>query len=85
MLLIGLSILLGVLVGDEFLVILLLYFLLTVAYSLVLKRVVLVDSLTLAILYTVRIIAGATVASLALSFWLLAFSVFIFLSLDRYL
>jgi len=59
----------------------LLYLLLTVAYSLVLKRLVLVDCLTLATLYTVRIIAGAAVVSVSLSFWLLAFSVFLFLSL----
>jgi len=68
-------------VGTDFLVVLLLYLLITVVYSLVLKRVVLVDCLTLAILFTIRIIAGAAAASLSLSFWLLAFSVFIFLSL----
>ena len=59
----------------------LLYLLLTVVYSLVLKRLVLVDCLTLATLYTVRIIAGAAAVSVSLSFWLLAFSIFIFLSL----
>jgi 4-hydroxybenzoate polyprenyltransferase len=80
-LLAGLGIVLGVVVGTEFLIVLLVYLLLTVIYSLVLKSIVLVDCLTLATLYTVRIIAGAAAASLALSFWLLAFSVFIFLSL----
>ena len=80
-LLIGVSIALGTIVGSAFLVVLLLYLLLTVAYSLVLKRLVLVDCLTLATLYTVRIIAGAAVVSVSLSFWLLAFSVFLFLSL----
>ena len=39
------------------------------------------DCLTLATLYTIRIIAGAAAVSVSLSFWLLAFSVFIFLSL----
>ena len=80
-LLIGSSVTLGAIVGEDFLVILLLYLALTVAYSLALKRVVLVDCLTLATLYTVRIIAGAAAVSVTLSFWLLAFSVFIFLSL----
>jgi 4-hydroxybenzoate polyprenyltransferase len=80
-LLIGSSVTLGAIVGEDFLVILSLYFSLTVAYSLALKRVVLVDCLTLATLYTVRIIAGAAAVSVTLSFWLLAFSVFIFLSL----
>jgi len=41
----------------------------------------LVDCLALAMLYTVRIVAGAAAAGLSLSFWLLAFSVFLFLSL----
>jgi len=80
-LLIGISVTLGAIVGEDFLVILLLYLSLTAAYSLVLKRVVLVDCLTLATLYTARIIAGAAAVSVTLSFWLLAFSVFIFLSL----
>jgi 4-hydroxybenzoate polyprenyltransferase/phosphoserine phosphatase len=80
-LLIGVSIAIGTIVGSAFLVVLLLYLLLTVAYSLVLKRVVLVDCLMLATLYTVRIIAGAAAVSVSLSFWLLAFSVFLFLSL----
>jgi len=41
----------------------------------------LVDCLTLAVLYTLRIVSGAAAAGMALSFWLLAFSVFLFLSL----
>jgi 4-hydroxybenzoate polyprenyltransferase len=80
-LLISVSIALGTLVSSDFLIVLLLYLLLTVVYSLVLKRLVLVDCLTLATLYTVRIIAGAAAVSVSLSFWLLAFSIFIFLSL----
>lgn len=57
------------------------YFVLTCAYSWGLKRLILLDCLTLAMLYTLRIVAGASAASMALSFWLLAFSVFLFLSL----
>ena len=79
--LIGVSMVLGAIVGSDFLVMLLLYLLMTFAYSLVLKRLVLVDCLTLATLYTVRVIAGAVAVGISLSFWLLAFSVFIFLSL----
>jgi 4-hydroxybenzoate polyprenyltransferase len=41
----------------------------------------LIDCLTLALLYTLRIIAGAAAVEHNLSFWLLAFSVFLFLSL----
>jgi 4-hydroxybenzoate polyprenyltransferase/phosphoserine phosphatase len=53
----------------------------TLAYSLVLKRVVLVDVLVLAGLYTVRLLAGAAATQVDISPWLAAFSVFLFLSL----
>ncbi|WP_255440409.1 UbiA family prenyltransferase [Caenimonas sedimenti] len=75
------SLALALLVNLEFLGWLAIYFALTWAYSWRLKRVVLVDCLTLAGLYTLRVVAGAAAASLALSFWLLAFSGFLFLSL----
>ena len=68
-------------VGGHFLPWLLFYFLLTCAYSWGLKRLMLIDCLTLAMLYTLRIVAGAAAISMSLSFWLLAFSVFLFLSL----
>jgi 4-hydroxybenzoate polyprenyltransferase/phosphoserine phosphatase len=68
-------------VGDGFFAWLSAYFLLTCAYSWLLKRLMLVDCVTLALLYTLRIIAGAAALSMPLSFWLLAFSVFLFLSL----
>jgi 4-hydroxybenzoate polyprenyltransferase len=54
---------------------------LTVLYSLHLKQLAVVDVLTLAALYTLRIIAGAAAINVAMSFWLLLFSMFIFLSL----
>ena len=57
------------------------YYALTIAYSFGLKSMVLIDMITLAGLYTVRIIAGAMAIEVALSFWLLLFSVFLFLSL----
>ncbi len=66
---------------PTFLLCLGIYFLLTCAYSLRLKRLVLLDCLTLAVLYTLRIIAGAAAIGMSLSFWLLAFSIFLFLSL----
>jgi 4-hydroxybenzoate polyprenyltransferase/phosphoserine phosphatase len=68
-------------VGGSFLPWLVVYFALTCAYSWGLKRLVLVDCLTLAVLYTLRIVAGAAAVSVPLSFWLLAFSIFLFLSL----
>jgi 4-hydroxybenzoate polyprenyltransferase/phosphoserine phosphatase len=57
------------------------YYLLTLAYSFALKGRVLIDAMTLAGLYTLRIIAGAAAVAVALSFWLLLFSIFLFLSL----
>jgi 4-hydroxybenzoate polyprenyltransferase/phosphoserine phosphatase len=57
------------------------YYVLTLAYSLSLKRRMVVDVITLAGLYTLRIIVGAVTLDIPLSFWLLAFSMFMFLSL----
>lgn len=57
------------------------YFVLTIAYSFRLKQIAMLDVLTLAGLYTIRIIAGATAIDVQPSFWLLTFSMFIFLSL----
>ena len=57
------------------------YIVVTVWYSSKLKRIPMVDILTLASLYTVRVIAGAAATEIRPSFWLLAFSVFLFLSL----
>lgn len=57
------------------------YWLLTMAYSFKLKGIVLVDAICLAALYTLRVIAGGAAANVALSFWLLVFSIFLFLSL----
>ena len=69
------------LVSLAFLFMLVLYIILTSAYSLVLKDYVLIDVLVLAILYTMRIFAGAVASAVTTSSWLLAFSLFIFLSL----
>jgi 4-hydroxybenzoate polyprenyltransferase/phosphoserine phosphatase len=80
-LLLVVSFLLAWVVGWPFFSWLLFYFLVTVAYSFYLKRLVLIDCLVLALLYTLRIVAGAAAIGLGLTFWLLAFSVFLFLSL----
>jgi 4-hydroxybenzoate polyprenyltransferase len=57
------------------------YFAMTLAYSVRLKRQVIVDVLLLAALYTTRVIAGAAATDVLPSFWLLAMSMFVFLSL----
>jgi 4-hydroxybenzoate polyprenyltransferase/phosphoserine phosphatase len=64
-----------------FLFFLIVYTFLTLAYSFDLKRRLIVDALTLAVLYTLRIIAGAAAIGVSLTEWLLMFSLFFFVSL----
>jgi 4-hydroxybenzoate polyprenyltransferase/phosphoserine phosphatase len=53
----------------------------TLAYSLRLKRAVMVDVIVLSGLYTIRILAGSAATGVAVSTWLASFSIFFFLSL----
>ena len=57
------------------------YIVATTAYTLFLKRVVVVDVLLLSGLYTLRLLAGGAAAGTEISQWLAAFSSFLFLSL----
>lgn len=57
------------------------YLALTLLYSFWMKRRLLLDVLLLAALYTLRILGGGRATGIAISEWLLAFSVFFFLSL----
>ncbi|MBR1169635.1 UbiA family prenyltransferase [Bradyrhizobium liaoningense] len=68
-------------ISPLFLGVLGLYLVTTIAYSLALKRKMLVDIVTLAGLYTLRIVAGAVGVGVVLSEWLLIFSLFVFTSL----
>jgi 4-hydroxybenzoate polyprenyltransferase len=70
----------GLLSGFS-LAIVVLYFIVAAAYSFSLKKEALLDVFTLASLYTLRIIEGGLAAAVPLSVWLLAFSMFLFLSL----
>lgn len=72
---------LALVLGPMFLAVLAGYYLLTVAYSLWLKRKMLIDICVLATLYTFRVIAGGVATDIPLSVWLLAFSAFFFLAL----
>ncbi len=69
------------LLGLEFLAVMLGYVIVTSAYSLSLKRRLVVDICVLAGLYTLRIFAGGAATGIPLSVWLLAFSIFLFFSL----
>lgn len=69
------------LLGSIFIFVIGAYYITTLAYSLVLKRKIIIDICVLAGLYTTRILAGGAASGIGLSIWLLAFSVFLFLSL----
>jgi 4-hydroxybenzoate polyprenyltransferase len=70
-----------VFVTPAFVIVLLGYVVLTTAYSFVLKQRMIVDVLTLASLFTYRVMAGGVAVDVKLSPWLLAFSIFFFTSL----
>jgi len=72
---------LAVTVNSVFVGWLIAYLVVTIAYTLVLKQVALLDCLALGALYTLRIVAGWSAIQLPASFWLLVFSLFFFLSL----
>jgi 4-hydroxybenzoate polyprenyltransferase len=67
--------------NDLFVLVLTIYLVLTLTYSLKIKQYIGMDVIALASLYTVRIIAGAVILGVTISFWLLSFSMFLFLSL----
>jgi 4-hydroxybenzoate polyprenyltransferase/phosphoserine phosphatase len=69
------------LLPPTFLALLGLYVVTTVAYSLLLKRKLFVDVVTLAGLYTIRVMAGLEAIQARQSQWLLMISLFMFMSL----
>ena len=69
------------LISLEFVGMLALYIVLTSAYSWSLKSYVLIDVIMLSVLYTLRILAGSVAVGVSTSSWLLAFSLFLFISL----
>ncbi|HEY8749326.1 MAG TPA: UbiA family prenyltransferase [Tepidisphaeraceae bacterium] len=75
------GLILAALLPSQFRLMLLGYLVLTTAYSLWLKQKVLIDVILLASLYSWRIVAGAIAVDVHLTMWLLAFSMFFFLSL----
>ncbi|WP_073631705.1 UbiA family prenyltransferase [Pseudoxanthobacter soli] len=79
--LLGLSFLIALFLPWKFLGVLAAYYALTCAYSFTLKRKMLVDVVALACLYGTRLWAGAAAVGLAISPWLMAFAIFIFLCL----
>jgi 4-hydroxybenzoate polyprenyltransferase/phosphoserine phosphatase len=79
--LLAVGVIIAVFLPPKFQLVFATYYVLTCAYSFGLKGRVIIDAMALAGLYTLRVIAGAAAVSVPLSFWLLLFSVFLFLSL----
>lgn len=79
--LIATTVLLSISLSTAFIVTLVVYFITTNLYTLRLKYIPILDVAILAGLYTLRVIAGGFSAQAPISFWLLAFSCFIFFSL----
>jgi 4-hydroxybenzoate polyprenyltransferase len=72
---------LGACLHPSFLAALVGYYTLTLAYSLILKRLAMLDVVALSGLYGIRMVAGAAVSGVPLSHWLAAFAMFLFLFL----
>ena len=66
---------------TEFVMLLALYFVMNLAYTLWLKSKVIVDVILLAAMYNLRVLAGGAASDIAISDWLLAFGMSIFTSL----
>lgn len=69
------------LLPREFFTVYVLYIIATTAYSMALKKVIMLDALMLAGFYTLRIFAGSLATQTPVSKWLLLFSLFFFLGL----
>lgn len=79
--LIVIGLILGSFLGLSFVFTLLIYYFLSTIYSLSLKKYIIIDICILALLFTLRIVAGSFATEIDISFWLIAFSIFIFFSL----
>jgi 4-hydroxybenzoate polyprenyltransferase/phosphoserine phosphatase len=79
--LLALSAALCVFMPAQFVLILAAYYLCTLSYSLWIKRLMVADVMMLALLYTLRIFAGAAATRIPVSPWMLAFSMFLFFCL----
>lgn len=71
----------SMLLPPVFSAVLLLYLVITTLYSWRLKQLALLDVMTLAGLYAIRILAGTAAYDVETSTWLIAFSIFLFFSL----
>lgn len=75
------ALLLAFVLAPQFAYVMLGYYCLTLAYSFSFKRIAILDVMILSGLYIIRIVAGAVLVQISLSFWLLSFALFFFVSL----
>lgn len=75
------TLLLCLFLPPKFVITLVIYYTLTLLYSFWIKRMMVFDVVTLSLLYSIRILAGGAATNIALSNWLISFSMFIFFSL----
>ena len=68
-------------INLEFIFTVVIYFLLTIIYSICIKKKIILDIIVLSIFYTIRIYAGSQATDIIISTWLLTFSIFFFFSL----
>ncbi|WP_132466775.1 UbiA family prenyltransferase [Pantoea dispersa] len=71
----------SLLLPIKFIIILVIYYSLTLMYSFWIKKVMVFDVATLALLYSIRILAGGAATGIVLSNWLISFAMFLFFSL----
>lgn len=75
------GLLLSINLGITFLILTSIYIILNLAYSLYLKKIIILDIIMLMFFYNLRVIAGHVPDSIPFSPWLLSFSLFLFFSL----
>ena len=79
------ALLVALVLGYKFCIIAAVYFFLTLSYSLKLKDIVILDVMTIAIGFVLRVVAGAVVIDVEISSWLLLCTIFLalFLALNK--
>ena len=65
----------------NFYILIFIYFLISNVYTLLIKKIIIIDIITLGTLYTLRIIGGGLALDITISIWLISFSFFFFFSL----
>jgi len=77
----GVGVVSAFLLDEKFAFVILIYVILNWAYTFKIKKIILLDVIFLSLFYLLRLLAGALIANVALSFWFIIFSIFFFLSL----